>query len=124
MNSSWGSISSSAYNWKFLHQGGELEATSLYDFRNRMYSPTLERWMQNDPIGLILQNNNYYSFELNSPLNETDPLGLASRRASYILDQFGLYIEDINTPNARLHYGSSVFRRNSRRIGHFGIDCN
>src|SRR5262249_39380763 len=48
----WTALGGSAYAWVYLHQGGRFDAASgLYDFRNREYSPTLGRWLQQDPIG-------------------------------------------------------------------------
>ncbi len=37
-------ISACTKDWLFLHQGGEKIAAGNYDFRNRIYSPTLGRW--------------------------------------------------------------------------------
>jgi RHS repeat-associated protein len=66
------------FDWKFLHQGGERDAqTGLYQFRNRIYSPTLGRWMQVDPIGYWIKDTefNYGAYENNS-LSNLDPSGL------------------------------------------------
>jgi RHS repeat-associated protein len=50
----WTTRSGSSYGWIYLHQGGRFDnATGLYGFRNRDYSPTLGRWLQNDPIGYL-----------------------------------------------------------------------
>ena len=48
----WAGRAASLYAWRYLHQCGRLHpATGLYNFRNREYSPSLGRWLQNDPLG-------------------------------------------------------------------------
>ena len=69
-------IAGSAKDWLFLHQGGEQIAAGDYDFRNRAYSPTLGRWLSNDPIGFDAGDNNWYRYEGNDPGNGVDPEGL------------------------------------------------
>jgi RHS repeat-associated protein len=77
MNSSWSPLSGgSIYAWKFLHQGGELGTGNLYSFRNREYSPSLGRWMQNDPNGFGAGDWNLYRYVGNNPQNILDPEGL------------------------------------------------
>jgi len=77
LNASWGTLSGSAYAWIYLHQGGRFEVTTgLYYFRNRDYSPTLSRWMQNDPMSFAAGDNNLYRDEGNNPVRYHDPSGL------------------------------------------------
>ncbi len=47
--------------------------------RNRIYSPTLGRFLQRDPIG-YKGGNNIYEFEGSNPLSNLDPSGLLQRR--------------------------------------------
>jgi RHS repeat-associated protein len=77
LNSSWSPLSDgSEYAWSFLHQGGELSAGGVYSFRNREYSSTLGRWLQNDPIGFKSNDVNLYRYSQNLPNNYVDPFGL------------------------------------------------
>jgi RHS repeat-associated protein len=76
LSPTWGNLSSSAYAWVYLHQGGRLDTTSqLYYFRNRDYSSTLGRWLQLDPIGFSAGDVNLYGFVSNNPIDATDPKG-------------------------------------------------
>ena len=51
------------------------EATQLYEYQFRKYSPELGRWMSRDPIGEIRCGNNY-SFVMNNHFSYCDILGL------------------------------------------------
>jgi RHS repeat-associated protein len=78
LNATWGAIADSAYAWVYLQQGGRYDTTSgLYSFRSRDYSPTLGRWVQQDPVSYGAGDTNLYRFLLNRPVNLTDPMGLA-----------------------------------------------
>jgi RHS repeat-associated protein len=72
----WTSRAATLYAWVYLHQGGRLEwVTSLYVFQRRDYSPTLGRWLENDPIDFQGGDPNLYRFVANTPTNATDPTG-------------------------------------------------
>ena len=67
----------SSYNWNYFFQGKRYDgAVGLYDSRARVYSPTLMRWLQTDPLGLGPDNNDY-RMETNGPTGTVDPSGLA-----------------------------------------------
>jgi RHS repeat-associated protein len=69
-------LSSSAKDWVFLHQGGEKIAAGNFEFRNRVYSPSLGRWLSNDPLGFEAGDQNWYRAIGNNPGNGLDPSGL------------------------------------------------
>ena len=59
-----------------LFQGRPLDTeTGLYDFRNRVYHPTLGRWLQRDPVGYV-DGMGLYEFVRGAPPGHEDPLGL------------------------------------------------
>jgi RHS repeat-associated protein len=67
----------SQYAWRYLFQGGRQDpATGYVNFRNRDYSPSLGRWLKNDPLGFGGGDTNLYRFVGNDPSTITDPLGL------------------------------------------------
>ena len=59
------------FSWIYLHQGGRYDTTSgLYNFRNRDYSPTLGRWMEEDPIDYNAGENDLYGYASDNPSNQ------------------------------------------------------
>jgi RHS repeat-associated protein len=77
-DSSGSPIATSQIGNRLLFQGRDRDpATSLYNFRNRYYSPGLGRFVQVDPIG---QHGglNFFLFAANSPQVLFDPYGLAA----------------------------------------------
>lgn len=75
-NASW-TVTSPAYGWQYLHQGGRLNAKSgFYSFRYREYSPTLGRYTVNDPLRFNSDSYNMYKSVSNNPVRYIDPLGL------------------------------------------------
>jgi RHS repeat-associated protein len=56
------------------YTGRENDGTGLYYYRNRYYSPTLQRFISEDPIGLA-GGLNVYEYTGNNPITRTDPFG-------------------------------------------------
>jgi RHS repeat-associated protein len=77
MNADWSPRASTAYSWVYFHHGGRYDSNSgLYQFRNRDYSPTLGRWMQQDPIR-YRDGTSLYRYVHDNPTAYADPSGLA-----------------------------------------------
>jgi RHS repeat-associated protein len=68
-------ISGEASDNPFQYTGRENDGTGLYYYRARYYSPELQRFISEDPIGLA-GGINQFAYVRNRPLNNNDPLGL------------------------------------------------
>jgi RHS repeat-associated protein len=78
----WGNerFGGSVYDTRFLFAGSQyLPETGLYDMRNRFYSPTLNRFLQTDPIGFAGDALNLYRYCGDDPVDRSDPMGLADQ---------------------------------------------
>jgi RHS repeat-associated protein len=62
----------------FQYTGRENDGTSLSYYRARYYSPYLQRFVSEDPIG-IEGGVNFYAYVRNAPTNWTDPTGLQAQ---------------------------------------------
>lgn len=58
------------------YTGRENDGTGLYYYRARYYSPTLQRFISEDPIGFAGGDPNLYAYVGNDPVNYTDASGL------------------------------------------------
>ncbi len=59
----------------FTGQRVDRETGGLYDYNNRIYSPVLGRFLQEDPLGSAVDSN-FYRYVHNAPTAATDPSGL------------------------------------------------
>lgn len=73
----WSSIGSSAYATAYLFQAARLDnVTGVYNFRNRDLSPSLQTWIEQDPLSYSAGDVNLHRFVSNNPGNFSDPSGL------------------------------------------------
>jgi len=71
-------LPTSAFGNRWMYTGREwLSEIGLYDYRNRVYSAQLGRFLQNDPIGFDTGDLNLYWYVRNDYLNYIDPYGEA-----------------------------------------------
>jgi len=69
-------IANSAFSNRFMFTGREwIAEIGLYDYRNRVYSAELGRFIQTDPIRFDAGDGNLYRYVGNNPVNWTDPSG-------------------------------------------------
>jgi len=72
-------IASSAFSNRFMFTGREwIAEAGLYDYRNRVYSAELGRFIQTDPIRFDAGDVNFYRYVGNNAVNGIDPLALSS----------------------------------------------
>lgn len=80
---------SSTVDNRWMFTGREwIKEIGLYDFRNRVYSPSLGRFLQPDPINFNAGDINIYRYVFNNFINFTDPNGLECR--VYSSNAFGV----------------------------------
>jgi RHS repeat-associated protein len=71
-------LTTTVVNNRFLYTGREYIAEAgIYDYRNRVYSPVLGRFLQTDPIRFKAGDVNIYRYVNNNSGNYTDPNGLS-----------------------------------------------
>lgn len=63
------------FNNPYLYTGREADSAGLYYYRARYYSPTMGRFISEDPIGFNGGQNNFYSYVKANPLSYSDPQG-------------------------------------------------
>lgn len=87
---SFGRIESGSSYDGYSFTGWEWDSqTSLYFYRGRYYDPTLGRFLNEDPIGL-LGGINLYTYVGNDPTNYVDPAGFVAITAGSLLGGIAL----------------------------------
>jgi RHS repeat-associated protein len=71
----------------FQYTGRENDATGLYYYRFRYYSPKLQRFISEDPIG-FLGGFNLYAYTDENPISNRDPLGLDKKKRDKCKEDF------------------------------------
>jgi RHS repeat-associated protein len=66
----------------FQYTGRENDGTGLYYYRARYYSPELQRFISEDPMGLA-GGINQFAYVLNDPVTHKDPHGLFTEPPGY-----------------------------------------
>jgi RHS repeat-associated protein len=69
-------ITSGSSTNSYQYTGRENDGTGLYFYRSRYYSPTLQRFVSEDPIG-IAGGINLYAYVSNGPISSKDSFGMA-----------------------------------------------
>ena len=75
-------VTSGSSTSSYEYAGRENDGTGLYFNRARYYSPTLQRFVSEDPIGL-LGGINAYAYGANNPIEFVDPSGLYCRMSPW-----------------------------------------
>ena len=72
------SLTESTVGNRWMFTGREwLQEVGLYDYRNRVYSADLGRFLQTDPIRFEANDSNLYRYVSNGYIGAIDPFGLA-----------------------------------------------
>ena len=69
-------VTSGSSTNSYEYTGRENDGTGVYFYRARYYSPNLQRFVSEDPIGLKGGDVNFYAYAHQNPVNLIDPFGL------------------------------------------------
>ena len=99
-------VADSLYGNRFLFTGREwLPSVEIYDYRNRLYSQKIGKFIQLDPIRFYGADINMYSYAGCNPVNWFDPSGLVhigppDPAGNHVVCQDGVSTIQIGTGNA------------------------
>lgn len=81
------------------YTGRENDGTELYYYRARYYSPHLQRFISEDPLGFAGGDINLYAYVGNDSTNSIDPSGMSAWKKLYkVFTQSGELIASIRKP--------------------------
>jgi RHS repeat-associated protein len=69
------SDTTSGFTNPYLYTGREADSTGLYYYRARYYSPTMGRFISEDPLAFGGGQNNFYAYAGGNPISARDPSG-------------------------------------------------
>ena len=95
----FGETPSTAGTFRYTGARIDAETNGLYDFRARMYSPVLGRFLQVDRAGTV-GGVNLYAYVGNDPLNLLDILGLAAEALQGVFPGAGFPTEGVAESDA------------------------
>jgi RHS repeat-associated protein len=77
----WGNLRSDSWlDNRFMFTGREyFPQLGIYDYRHRMYHPSLGRFLQTDPTGFDAGDMNLFRYCADDPVDGSDPTGLVDR---------------------------------------------
>jgi RHS repeat-associated protein len=104
-------VGTSSSGNRFLFTGREhIQSISLYDYRNRIYSPGLGRFLQTDPLRFQRKEKNLYRYGFNDPILLMDPFGLDAGHCVCQADGTWKYQDDhqYSAPPARSDFGPGL----------------
>jgi RHS repeat-associated protein len=84
------------------YTGREDDGVGVYHYRTRYYHPRLQRFISEDPIGLLAGDTNYYAYVENNPLSFRDPQGLFIDPVSAVGVLVLVAVLAVNNPDALL----------------------
>ncbi len=64
----------------FQYTGRENDGTGLYYYRARYYNTQIGRFISEDPLTFAGDGVNFYAYVSDDPVDQTDPLGLCSKK--------------------------------------------
>ena len=89
---------------KFEYRGREFDATGLYYYRSRFYSPQMARFVSEDPLEFDSGSINLYSYVGDDPTDYIDPLGLRPLTACE-KQRLAPFIPKVDLDKADVHPG-------------------